>query len=365
VKLFIQGSLALIMAGVPASAIAESKPEVEAGAEADAEVEAEFDLSANIGIVSDYRFRGISLSDRDPALQGGLDLAMRSGFFVGAWASTIADYAGAEAELDLYGGYRRSVAGLDLEGGAYLYLYPGGRGVNYLELQGTAGRAIGPVELGVELAWVPRQDNAATENLYFGATAGVAIADTGLTLNARGGRENGFYDDKWDWQAGPQLRARPVHRRSCLCRQQFRRGRRSWLTRKGRSDAVATRGILSGCRTQKTPALFGYSRRTARRSISSRAGGESWRIGLRDRWRGRPNVVRLTAPPLALTHIDRPAQVRDEMLKLPGLLRVDEAEQRPEIVLIGSANPNELVDARRRDPDDRRAAIVCSGLDFG
>jgi uncharacterized protein (TIGR02001 family) len=201
VKLSILGGIAFVMAAAPASAIAQSKTDVEAGA-VQPEAEAEFDLSANIGIVSDYRFRGISLSDRDPALQGGLDLALRSGFYVGAWASTIADYSGAEAEIDLYGGYRRSVAGFDLEGGAYLYLYPGGRGVNYLELQGTAGRTIGPVDLGVELAWVPRQDNADTENLYLGATAGVAISDTGLALKARGGRENGFYDDKWDWQAG-------------------------------------------------------------------------------------------------------------------------------------------------------------------
>ena len=70
------------------------------------------DLSANLGLVSDYRFRGLSLSDRGPALQGGVDLEADMGLFAGAWASTIADYEGANAELDIYGGYAGSLAGL-------------------------------------------------------------------------------------------------------------------------------------------------------------------------------------------------------------------------------------------------------------
>src|SRR4051812_17806657 len=46
-------------------------------------------LSYNIGVVSDYRYRGISQSGRDPALQGGIDYTDKSGFYVGTWASTI------------------------------------------------------------------------------------------------------------------------------------------------------------------------------------------------------------------------------------------------------------------------------------
>ena len=45
--------------------------------------------SANVALTTDYRFRGISQSGGDPALQGGFDVAHDSGFYVGTWASSI------------------------------------------------------------------------------------------------------------------------------------------------------------------------------------------------------------------------------------------------------------------------------------
>ncbi|MEM8825412.1 MAG: TorF family putative porin, partial [Pseudomonadota bacterium] len=49
----------------------------------DTDIPSDFQLSGNIGVFSDYRFRGISLTDEDFALQGGVDLVHSSGFFVG------------------------------------------------------------------------------------------------------------------------------------------------------------------------------------------------------------------------------------------------------------------------------------------
>src|SRR4051812_16159717 len=46
-------------------------------------------LSYNIGLVTEYRYRGISQSARQPALQGGIDYADKSGWYIGTWASTI------------------------------------------------------------------------------------------------------------------------------------------------------------------------------------------------------------------------------------------------------------------------------------
>jgi uncharacterized protein (TIGR02001 family) len=46
-------------------------------------------LSFNAGVVSDYRYRGISQSRLKPAVQGGFDYADKSGFYVGAWGSSI------------------------------------------------------------------------------------------------------------------------------------------------------------------------------------------------------------------------------------------------------------------------------------
>lgn len=57
----------------------------------------------NVGAVSNYVWRGVSRTDNHAAIQGGVDLKHQSGFYAGAWASTV-DFADADLELDLYGG---------------------------------------------------------------------------------------------------------------------------------------------------------------------------------------------------------------------------------------------------------------------
>jgi uncharacterized protein (TIGR02001 family) len=86
-------------------------------------------LSFNVGVVSEYRYRGISQSRLKPALQGGIDYAAANGFYVGTWASTIKwikDAGGdGQAEIDLYGGYKTEVApGLTVDVGVLQYYYP-------------------------------------------------------------------------------------------------------------------------------------------------------------------------------------------------------------------------------------------------
>lgn len=88
-------------------------------------------LTFNISLVNEYRYRGLSQSRLDPALQGGADYAFESGFYIGTWASTIkwikdAPYnGGASVELDVYGGYKTEIAsGLMLDVGALTYVYP-------------------------------------------------------------------------------------------------------------------------------------------------------------------------------------------------------------------------------------------------
>lgn len=71
-------------------------------------------FSFNVGAVSDYRYRGISQSRLEPALQGGIDATLPEGFYVGTWASTIKwikDGGGnADFEWDLYGGWKHELA---------------------------------------------------------------------------------------------------------------------------------------------------------------------------------------------------------------------------------------------------------------
>lgn len=99
-------------------------------------------LSYNVGVVSDYRYRGISQSRLEPALQGGIDYADKSGFYVGAWGSTIKwikDTPGVtkgSVEVDLYGGYKGAVGGLGYDVGFLRYEY-----VNNNLQNATAGAA--------------------------------------------------------------------------------------------------------------------------------------------------------------------------------------------------------------------------------
>ncbi|MDC6166215.1 TorF family putative porin [Paucibacter sp. XJ19-41] len=91
----------------------------------------EHTLTGNVGLVSDYRFRGISQTWRQPAIQGGLDYAHSSGAYAGVWASNVSGNSynnGAGLELDLYGGYKFSLTqDLTLDLGVLAYLYPSAR----------------------------------------------------------------------------------------------------------------------------------------------------------------------------------------------------------------------------------------------
>lgn len=53
-------------------------------------------LTGNLGFVTDYRFRGISQTFEQPAIQGGIDYSHASGFYAGTWASNV--YGGASAQ---------------------------------------------------------------------------------------------------------------------------------------------------------------------------------------------------------------------------------------------------------------------------
>jgi len=74
--------------------------------------EPDYTLSYNIGVVSDYRFRGLTQANYGGALQGGIDFAHKSGFYIGTWASNVSwvkQFNGAtngDWELDLYGGFK-------------------------------------------------------------------------------------------------------------------------------------------------------------------------------------------------------------------------------------------------------------------
>jgi len=91
------------------------------------------ETSGSVTLTSDYLFRGISQTNQNPAIQGGLEYATDSGFYVGAWGSSISWLSdsdpdiSSQVEVDGYLGYRGSFgeSGLGYDVGAIYYWYPG------------------------------------------------------------------------------------------------------------------------------------------------------------------------------------------------------------------------------------------------
>lgn len=102
--------------------------------------EPDWTFTGNVGIFSQYVFRGISQTNEKPALQGGFDLGHKSGFYAGVWASNIswlsdgnADVS-ASLEMDLYGGYKWAFAeDWVLDVGVLYYAYPGSYPAGYVK----------------------------------------------------------------------------------------------------------------------------------------------------------------------------------------------------------------------------------------
>lgn len=100
------------------------------------EEKSNWELTSNMGFVSDYYARGVSQSWHKPTVQGGLDLTHSSGFYAGVWGSGVTPntYPDANTEIDVYAGYNgevSSVKGLGYTVGLIGYIYPGGSWKKY------------------------------------------------------------------------------------------------------------------------------------------------------------------------------------------------------------------------------------------
>jgi uncharacterized protein (TIGR02001 family) len=95
-----------------------------------AEAKPDNEVSFNAAVVSDYRYRGISQTRLNPALQGGADYTHNpTGFYAGTWLSTIKwtkDAGGdGDVEWDLYAGKRGEIAkDISYDVGGLYYFYP-------------------------------------------------------------------------------------------------------------------------------------------------------------------------------------------------------------------------------------------------
>lgn len=126
-RLFLRTSMAVLAATVAFSGAALGQTTAPAAAAP----EPDWTFTGNVGLFSQYVFRGVSQTNERPALQGGFDLGHKSGLYVGTWASNIswlsdAAPVSASLEWDVYGGYKGSLpADFGYDVGALYYYYPG------------------------------------------------------------------------------------------------------------------------------------------------------------------------------------------------------------------------------------------------
>lgn len=98
-------------------------------------------LSANVSLTTNYKFRGQDQGNNKPALQGGFDYAHSSGFYIGNWNSSIG-FTDSGIEHDIYGGYKGTVGGLGYDVGILAYIYSTANVFNTTEVYG--GLSYGP-----------------------------------------------------------------------------------------------------------------------------------------------------------------------------------------------------------------------------
>jgi uncharacterized protein (TIGR02001 family) len=181
------------------------------------------DLSGATGVVSDYRYRGISLSRGRPAVQGSLTVEDDSGLYAQLWASTLERPGDpTSSEVDFTGGYEKDLSehfSFDLSG--TFYAYPSAGADNYFDGTAQVTAIHGHASVSAGVSYIPRQRATRDEvgeshdNIYLFGTADYAVPKTPVTLKAGLGYERGALDEvdrggKWDWTLGGEVELKPA-----------------------------------------------------------------------------------------------------------------------------------------------------------
>jgi uncharacterized protein (TIGR02001 family) len=155
------------------------------------------EVTYNAAVTTDYRYRGLSQTRLDPALQGGADFVNNpTGLYVGTWLSTIKwtkDLGGnGNVEWDIYGGKRGNITdAVTYDVGGLYYFYPDNSlhpNANTFELYGQLGFGPAYVKYSHSLTNLfGTADSKGSGYLDVGANVDVG---SGFTLNLHAGRQN-------------------------------------------------------------------------------------------------------------------------------------------------------------------------------
>ena len=189
-------------------------------------------VSGQVAGVTDYRFRGLSQTDGDPAAQATVTVRHESGLSAGVFVSNVAGRDPGDAltgaggvEVDLFAAFaRRLASGLTGEVGATYYLYPdnlAGRNTDYVEPYAALAYDLGPAQARLSAAYAPSGQSAlrGRDRLYVAGDLRVGVPTTPVTLTGHVGRSTGAPGlvrtlgrdrDYVDWSAGLEATQGPV-----------------------------------------------------------------------------------------------------------------------------------------------------------
>ena len=164
-------------------------------------------IGYTITLLSDYRRGGTSRTDGKPALQGGVDVRLPGRWNFGARGSNVARHG--NVEIALYGAKSIEVGETDLSIGATAITFPRDPSGNWVFVQTSVSRPIGPIDATVSILYAPKQANLDDEdNFYAVARARTPIGTllgAPVTLNGSIGRMRGHFADahsRSDWSLG-------------------------------------------------------------------------------------------------------------------------------------------------------------------
>lgn len=190
-KIALAASAALF--AVPAAAQTTNEP-----TDTGTEPQQPFSVTGGVTLASQYRFRGISLSDEDLAIQGTINLAHESGLYAGVWSSStdgFGELGGSNTEVDIYGGYKAGIgSGATLDVGLLYYAYPGSTGgdFEFFEPYANVSGTLGPATAKLGVAFAPEQDGVGgNSNVYVFGDVAAAVPTTGFTIKGHVGYSKG------------------------------------------------------------------------------------------------------------------------------------------------------------------------------
>lgn len=149
-------------------------------------------LSFNIGAATEYVFRGISQTDEDPQIFGGVDATIGSIGYAGVWVSNVDFNNGTELEFDLYGGIKPTLGAATLDIGVIYYGYtnqPTGPNEDYWEGKLAISAPAGPATLGAAVYYSPEFFGETGNATYLEANAAMPLGESNFSVSGAVGRQ--------------------------------------------------------------------------------------------------------------------------------------------------------------------------------